>query len=84
MRCRGRAALWNEWLAIRELRQLVRDPLFAGDGIARGRGRAVLVIPGYLSTDMVMQTPVRWLRRLGYRASYTRELAPTTVAARSW
>jgi pimeloyl-ACP methyl ester carboxylesterase len=51
---------------------LLVDPVFAGTGVPDGTGRPVMVIPGFLAPDLVMQTMVGWLRRTGHHASYAR------------
>jgi pimeloyl-ACP methyl ester carboxylesterase len=68
----GRAGVFNEALALVEFRQLLLDPVFAGAGVAPGRGRPVLVIPGFLAPDLAVRTMVDWLRRAGYYAAYPR------------
>jgi triacylglycerol lipase len=68
----GRAALWNEVLAPLEYRRLRGDPVFVGDGVKNGAGRPVLVLPGFLASDLPMHTMVDWLRRTGHRALYAR------------
>lgn len=57
--------LWNP-VGIREFAALSRDPVFRGRGIPRGDGRAVLLIPGFLSGDWSMLIMSSWLRRIGY------------------
>lgn len=52
---------WSEYLALR------RDPVFRGDGVPAGDGRAVLVLPGLFGNDFYLQPLRSWLRRLGYR-----------------
>jgi triacylglycerol lipase len=68
----GRAPLWNEALAPLEYRRLRRDPILAGEGVKDGNGRPVLVLPGFLASDLPMHTMVDWLRRTGHRALYAR------------
>ncbi|WP_354698534.1 hypothetical protein DSM112329_04216 [Paraconexibacter sp. AEG42_29] len=66
----GRASIFYEGLAALEYRQLVVDPIFAGEGVMPGTGRPVLVIPGFLAPDVAVLTMVRWLRSAGYHAAY--------------
>jgi pimeloyl-ACP methyl ester carboxylesterase len=47
----------------------VRDPIFRGDGVADGRGRPVLLIPGFLAGDGSLSMMAGWLKRGGYRPS---------------
>ncbi len=49
--------------------QLARDPVFRGQGVARGYGEPVLLIPGFLAGDWSLTVLAGWLRRLGYRPS---------------
>ena len=58
--------LWDP-LALRELTALLRDPVVRGRGVPRGDGRAVLLVPGFLSGDWSMRVLQRWLQRVGYR-----------------
>ena len=39
--------VWLEGRAWLEFAQLMRDPVFAGDGMPPGRGRPVMLIPGF-------------------------------------
>lgn len=49
-----------------ELGMLLGDRVFWGRGVARGDGRAVLVLPGLLAGDAYLQPLREWLRRIGY------------------
>ncbi len=44
----------------------MRDPVMRGRGIPRGDGRAVLLIPGFLSGDWSLRVLNNWLNRVGY------------------
>ncbi len=57
--------LWNP-VGVREFAALARDPVFRGRGIPQGDGRAVLLIPGFLSGDWSMLIMSNWLQRIGY------------------
>src|SRR5688572_18178482 len=46
---------------------LLRDPILWGDGVPRGDGRPVLLIPGFLAGDASLRTMAAWLKRVGYR-----------------
>jgi triacylglycerol lipase len=46
--------------------QLLRDPVFARDGLPNGRGRPVLLVPGFMAGDSSMSTLRDWLLRSGY------------------
>jgi triacylglycerol lipase len=64
-----RPPLWREALIGLEAAALVRDPVFRGDGMADGRGRPVLLIPGFLAGDGSLSMMAGWLKRTGYRPS---------------
>jgi len=62
-----REARWGlEWLHLR------MNPVYWGIGIPRGRGQAVLLVPGFMSGDLMLLEMHRWLRRIGYRSSLSR------------
>ncbi len=58
--------LWDPF-ALREMTALMRDPVMRGRGVPRGDGRAVLLVPGFLSGDWSLAVLHNWLRRIGYR-----------------
>ena len=64
-----RPPLWREARIGLEAAALVRDPIFRGDGMADGRGRPVLLIPGFLAGDGSLSMMAGWLKRTGYRPS---------------
>jgi triacylglycerol lipase len=64
-----RPPLWREARIGLEAAALLRDPIFRGDGMADGRGRPVLLIPGFLAGDGSLTPMARWLKRAGYRPS---------------
>jgi pimeloyl-ACP methyl ester carboxylesterase len=50
-----------------ELARLLADPIFRDQrGVARGDGRPVVLLPGFLAGDQTLAVLGRWLRRLGY------------------
>lgn len=55
-----------EWLALRS------SPVYYGFGVPRGDGSAVIVIPGFMGTDIYLQEIYYWLRRIGYRPYMSR------------
>jgi len=64
--------LWREafvgldWLALRS------SPVYYGFGVPRGDRSAVIVVPGFMGTDMYLQEIYYWLRRIGYRPYMSR------------
>ena len=59
--------LWRESRAGFEAARLLRSPVWRGEGVPPGDGRAVLLIPGFLAGDGSLATMSRWLRAAGYR-----------------
>ena len=59
--------IWLEGRVWLEFVQLRRDPVFAGQGVPPGRGRPVMLIPGFLAGDRSLDTMRGWLKRNGYR-----------------
>jgi triacylglycerol lipase len=55
--------------------RLLVSPVLRGQGIPRGDGRPVLLLPGFLAGDYTLATMALWLRRAGYRSSGARFLA---------
>jgi triacylglycerol lipase len=64
-----RPPLWREARIGLEAAALVRDPIFRGEGVPDGRGRPVLLIPGFLAGDGSLSMMAGWLKRGGYRPS---------------
>src|SRR5207244_284779 len=66
----GFAALappWREGRTGFELVRLLRDPRFRHADRHAGRGRPVLLVPGFLAGDESLGVLAGWLRRSGYR-----------------
>jgi triacylglycerol lipase len=63
----SRPPLWREARFGLEAASLIRDPIFHGEGMRDGRGRAVLLIPGFLAGDGSLGLMAGWLKRAGYR-----------------
>jgi len=51
-----------------ESRRGVFGSPFRGRGVARGDGRSVLLVPGFLSGDWSLRLLHGWLERIGYRS----------------
>jgi triacylglycerol lipase len=47
--------------------RLLADPVFHGRDVARGDGRPVLLLPGFLAGDYTLAPLATWLARIGYR-----------------
>jgi pimeloyl-ACP methyl ester carboxylesterase len=63
--------IWQEWIAGVELAFLQISPIYWGYGIPHGDGSAVVLVPGFLSTDLYLTQFAIWLRRIGYKAFYS-------------
>ena len=59
--------IWKEALFGFELLLLHSAPVYWGLGVPHGEGSAVLLIPGFLGTDVYVGHLHSWLERLGYR-----------------
>ncbi len=59
--------IWNEALFGAELLLLHASPVYYGLGVPHGDGSAVIVIPGFLGTDLYVTHLHAWLQRIGYR-----------------
>ncbi len=60
--------IWNEALFGAELLLLHASPVYYGLGVPHGDGSAVIVIPGFLGTDLYVTHLHAWLQRIGYRS----------------
>jgi triacylglycerol lipase len=63
--------LWQEALCGIEILLLRASPIYYGFGIPRGDGSAVVIIPGFLGSDVYLVEIFAWLRRIGYRPYYS-------------
>lgn len=54
-----------------QITRLLRDPVHRGEGLPKGNGQAVLLIPGFLAGDWSLLRMAGWLNRLGYRAYFS-------------
>jgi triacylglycerol lipase len=60
--------IWHEWMVGVELAFLRLSPIFWGYGVPHGDGSAVVVVPGFLGTDLYLSQFAGWLRRIGYES----------------
>src|ERR1700741_4779547 len=63
--------VWQEWLAGGEGVFLQVSPGFWGFGAPHGDGSAVVLVPGFLGTDLYLTQFAIWLRRIGYKTFYS-------------
>jgi pimeloyl-ACP methyl ester carboxylesterase len=61
----GRPVQELRWQA--ELARLLVDPVYRGQGVPRGDGGPVLLIPGFLAGDSSLSVMADWLKRMGHR-----------------
>jgi pimeloyl-ACP methyl ester carboxylesterase len=61
-------SIWKEALFGADLLLLYASPVFYGLGIPKGDGAAVVVIPGFLGTDVYLSHLNDWLNRIGYQS----------------
>ncbi|NNL87337.1 MAG: hypothetical protein HKP27_16875 [Myxococcales bacterium] len=64
--------LWREVLWPLDWMKLRFSKAYCGRGLPHGNGEPVLVIPGFLSNDIVMFEMHRWLLRIGYKPHASR------------
>ena len=57
---------WTEALFGAEVLILHATPVYYGLGVPRGDGSAVVIIPGFLGTDLYLAELHAWLGRIGY------------------
>ena len=66
-----------------ELARLLVDPVLRGQGVSRGDGRQVVLMPGFLAGDQTLLVLTSWLRRIGYRPYTCRFIANLQCADRA-
>jgi triacylglycerol lipase len=62
---------WTEALFAAEILLLHTTPVYYGFGVPRGDGSGVVIIPGFLGTDLYLTELHGWLRRIGYRPYFS-------------
>lgn len=60
--------IWNEYFSGLDWVALRYSPVYYGLGIPRGDGSAVVLVPGFMASDIYLSEMACWLRRIGYRA----------------
>ena len=58
---------WREMLTAVQWMRLRRSPVYRGEGVPRGDGSPVVLVQGFLTRPMYLETLRGWLERLGYR-----------------
>ena len=64
-------SLWTEALFGAEILLLHATPVYYGFGVPRGDQSGVVIIPGFLGTDLYLTELHGWLERIGYRAYFS-------------
>ncbi len=67
----AKLSLWTEALVAAELLLLRATPVYYGLGVPRGDKSGVVIIPGFLGTDIYLMELNAWLRRVGYRPYFS-------------
>ncbi|HVO80751.1 MAG TPA: alpha/beta fold hydrolase [Terriglobales bacterium] len=62
---------WTEALVAAEVLLLHATPVYYGLGVPHGDNSGVVVIPGFLGTDIYLMELHAWLRRIGYRPYFS-------------
>jgi triacylglycerol lipase len=62
---------WTEALFAAEILLLHATPVYYGFGIPHGDGSGVVIIPGFLGTDLYLMELHGWLARIGYRPYFS-------------
>ena len=63
--------IWQEALFGVEILLLHASPVYYGFGVPRGDGSAVILVPGFLGTDLYLVELYAWLRRVGYQPYFS-------------
>ena len=64
-------SIWTEALFGAEVLLLHVAPVYYGFGVPHGAGSAVVIIPGFLGTDLYLTEIHGWLARIGYRPYFS-------------
>ena len=56
---------YREWIGLHA------SPVYYGRGVPHGNGEPVVVVPGFLGTDLSLMELFWWLGRIGYRPYYS-------------
>lgn len=67
----GNLLPWTETLCAAEILLLHAAPVYYGLGVPRGNGSGVVIIPGFLGTDLYLMELHGWLARIGYRPYFS-------------
>jgi pimeloyl-ACP methyl ester carboxylesterase len=59
---------FGEFRSQAELARLLVDPVYRGEGVPRGDGAPIVLVPGLFAGDSSLSVMANWLRRMGYDA----------------
>ncbi len=59
------AQIGFEWFSLR------MSPVYWGIGVPKGDGSPVVVVPGFMGSDLYLREMHGWLKRIGYKAYYS-------------
>jgi triacylglycerol lipase len=78
-----RIPIWREGLVALERAALANHSVWRGEGVPRGAGQPVLLIPGFMAGDLSLGVMAGWLKRIGYRPCRAGIAANVDCTARS-
>ena len=70
-RLEGNLSPWTEALFAAEVLLLHATPVYYGLGVPQGDGSGVVIIPGFLGTDLYLMELHGWLGRIGYKPYFS-------------
>jgi pimeloyl-ACP methyl ester carboxylesterase len=70
-RAEANTSVWTEALFAAELLLLHATPVYYGLGVPHGDDSGVVIIPGFLGTDLYLMELHAWLGRIGYRPYFS-------------
>lgn len=63
--------IWREIFCGLDWLALHTSPVYAGCGVPRGNGEPVVVVPGFMGSDVSLVELHQWLGRIGYRPFFS-------------
>ena len=67
----ARTPIQNEFRFLCDWTALRFSPIYYGVGVPQGNGEAVVIVPGFMGTDLSMMELYWWLARIGYQPYYS-------------
>src|SRR4051794_11712267 len=75
--------IWRESRWAFEHAALRRDPVLRGEGVPHGDGAPVMLVPGFLASDVSLGLMAGWLKRIGYQPGRAQMRANVDCAERA-